>query len=135
VDAPAWNDATPLSVLGGTGVAVSALSADASEAARWLAAFLADRVQTELVPAHCGQPAHRAVWSAGPVDAAANGYYTATRATVEAAWIRPRIDGWIQVQEQAGELVREAVIGDAGAAATVAEVNRLFAALAGSTSG
>jgi len=57
------------------------------------------------------------------VDRDWGGYYSSTRRSLAAAWIRPRDDGWIGLQERAGVLVREAVTGAADAAAVVAAIN------------
>lgn len=58
-DALTFGSARPGSVLGGTGLAVSApRRPDPGEVLRFLTAFLAPEVQAGLVPAHRGQPAH-----------------------------------------------------------------------------
>jgi multiple sugar transport system substrate-binding protein len=142
----------PGSVLGGTGLAVSALSGpapagsgnygsgisgsgnygpDAGEVVAFLTAFWTAEVQAGLVPAHAGQSAHVAAWDSPRVDRDWGGYYSSTRRSLAAAWIRPRDDGWIGLQEHAGVLVREAVTGAADAAAVVAAVNDDYRRLKG----
>lgn len=142
----------PGTVLGGTGLAVSALSGlaqsrsgnygsgisgsgnygpDTGEVLAFLTAFWTAEVQAGLVPAHAGQSAHVAAWDSPRVDRDWGGYYSSTRRSLAAAWIRPRDDGWIGLQERAGVLVREAVTGAADAAAVVAAINGDYRMLKG----
>ncbi len=115
-DAPTFGSPRPGSVLGGTGLAVSApRRPEPAEVLRFLTAFLAPDVQAGLVPAHGGQPALAAAWDSAAVDQAWGGYYSSTRRSLDAAWVRPRADGWIALQDQASALVRAAITGEASA--------------------
>ena len=122
-DAPSWRGDRPLSVLGGTGLALAARSAGDPDARAWVRAFLADGVQTDLVPSAGGQPATRAVWESD------RPFYADTLATLQAAWVRPRMAGWIALQDHLSEVVREAVVEDHDATAAIDDVNRRHAAL------
>lgn len=125
--APSFATDRPGSVLGGTGLALSAhRDTDLDDVRRWVTAFLADVVQTDLVPSTSGQPAHRGAWDSPEVDRDWGGYYSATRRSVDTAWVRPRYDGWVALQDEASELVREVVDGRARAAAVVTEINERF---------
>jgi multiple sugar transport system substrate-binding protein len=124
-DAPAAvTGATPGSVLGGTGLAVSR-RATPERVRAWIRAYLAEEVQTVLVPATGGQPAYRRIWeqAEGPLSA----YCAATRSSMLNAWIRPRANGWIAVQEKASEVVRDCVTAGSSTIAATAEINRLYA--------
>ena len=130
-DAPSFAGARPATVLGGTGLAISAQSgADLDEVRSFLTGFLAAEVQSVLVPAHAGQPAARSAWDDPDLDAVWGGYYRSTRASLEAAHVRPRCDGWIALQEHASALVREAVTTGCDARPVVDDINRRYAALA-----
>ncbi|MBZ5740982.1 hypothetical protein [Nocardioides mangrovi] len=124
-DAPTWRGDVPLSVLGGTGLAVAARSAGDSAVRAWVHGFLDDEVQTSLVPEAGGQPAHRAVWHGEEP------FYRDTVATLEAAWVRPRVPGWIPLQDELSEVVRCAVVEDRDPTAALADVNVRYAALLG----
>ncbi|GAA5189941.1 extracellular solute-binding protein [Rugosimonospora acidiphila] len=131
-DAPTFGTDRPGGVLGGTGLAVSARSgADPDEVRAWLSGYLDPAVQAGLVPDSGGQPATTAAWDRPEVDAAWGGYYSSTRRSLEAAHLRPRINGWISLQDKASELVREAVTAGADAARTVAAINDHYRALTG----
>jgi multiple sugar transport system substrate-binding protein len=111
-DAPAWRPGGPPgSVLGGAGLAVSrhrAADMPARTAVRdHLRRLLADPVQRELFPLTGGQPAARAAWTDRWTNDRWGGFYRATLATVEAAWVRPRGPGYPAFQEAASRLLRE----------------------------
>ncbi|MFB4277460.1 hypothetical protein ACBJ59_19370 [Nonomuraea sp. MTCD27] len=104
-DAPAWPGQAPGSVLGGTGLVVSRRRAgEIREAVRaHLRRLVSEPVQTGLFPATGGQPAAAAAWASG-------GFYRATRATMDAAWIRPRFPGYIALQERSSALIRDGLL-------------------------
>ena len=54
-----------------------------------------------------GQPAHAAAWDDPALDVLAGGFYSRTRSTIEAAWVRPREHWWPGLQLAAGELLTE----------------------------
>jgi multiple sugar transport system substrate-binding protein len=109
-NAPSFGSSRPGAVLGGTGLAFSARSgADPQHFRDFAMAFLDATVQSELVPQHGGQPAHRAVWDSVLIDGEWGSYYSSTRESLEASLIRPRINGWIPLQGHASALVRTAI--------------------------
>jgi multiple sugar transport system substrate-binding protein len=116
------------SALGGTGIAVSAFSGaprQATDFAYWIAS---GEVQRGPYAAAGGQPGHAAAWEDPAVNAAANDFYRATRATLEASWVRPRHDGYMLFQQTASDHINAALLTDEPADAVVADLNRLFAA-------
>ena len=126
-DAPTFGSARPGSVLGGTGLAVSApRRPDPAEVRRFLIAFGAPDVQAGLVPAHGGQPALAAAWDSAAIDQAWGGYYRSTRRSLDAAWVRPRADGWITLQEHASALVRAVISGQASAHQATTLINASY---------
>lgn len=127
-DAAGWRSGPPGTVLGGTGLAVSALTdADPDDLRHYICGYLDPSVQDHLVPSAGGQPATAAAWNDPAVDRAAAGFYSSTRASIDAAWIRPRRPGWIAVQDTVSEMVRESVTNQGDSARAVARINALFA--------
>lgn len=116
------------SALGGTGIAVSAFS-PAREAAidfaHWIAGGDAQRGPYARAG---GQPGHSAGWEDEAVNAACHDFYRSTRATMEAAWLRPRHDGYMAFQQAASERLNEGLDRDEAAQAVVGDLNRLYAA-------
>lgn len=126
-DMPAAGAAGPVgSALGGTGIAVSAFS-NHREAAIDFAYWVASgAVQRGPYAAGGGQPGHAAAWEDDAVNAATGNFYRATRETLEAAWVRPRHDGYMAFQQAASERLVAGLAGREGAGAVVSDVNRLF---------
>ncbi|MEJ8570676.1 carbohydrate ABC transporter substrate-binding protein [Microbaculum marinum] len=109
-DAPtAAGGTAPGSTLGGTGLAVSrraVVTPGLLDHLRWL---MAPQTQRGFIPDHEGQPSSRAAWSDATVNAASGNFYRDTAATLEAAWVRPRHDGYIAFQSEASATLRDAM--------------------------
>jgi multiple sugar transport system substrate-binding protein len=127
-DMPIAGGAGPVgSALGGTGIAVSALSAQ-REAAVDFAYWIADGLQQAGRYWQAGgQPGHAAGWEDEAANAATLGFYRNTRRTLEGAWLRPRHDGYMPFQEAASQCINEAVTGRKPAARVITDLNALFA--------
>jgi multiple sugar transport system substrate-binding protein len=95
--------------LGGTGIAVTRRSRPSDELLAHLAWLLSPAAQLELFPAFGGQPSARAAWTDRAVNAAWGGFYRATLATAEQAYLRPRFDGYIAFQTAASARLRDAL--------------------------
>jgi multiple sugar transport system substrate-binding protein len=102
---PAGAAGVPSGTLGGAGLAVSASSAH-PEAACAVAAFTASPdVQRGVYLEGGGQPGNRAAWTDPDVDASSGGFFAATLDALDAAYLRPRYDGFLAFQDAAGDLV------------------------------
>jgi len=98
------------STIGGAGLGVSAHSS-AREAALAYARFAAEAATQRAFALHHGQPAHRMAWEDRELDARFGGFFAATRATMEAAWVRPRHAGYLAFQKEGGLLVESHLRG------------------------
>ena len=98
------------STLGGTGIAITRRCPLTPALASHLAWLLSATTQRTFIPQHAGQPSARAAWADRSVDAAAGGFYSGTRETIEAAWVRPRFDGYIGFQLRASQLIRDGLV-------------------------
>lgn len=128
--APAFGAARPeaASVLGGTGLAVSPRALDRPEALRSVIRCLMDpQVQLDVVAPLGGQPAIRSVWDSTTADAAVNGHYSRTRESLDAAYVRPRHDGWIPFQDELSHRVREALTTTTPPEQVVADLEHTYA--------
>ncbi len=111
IDMPAGPGGMSGSCLGGAGIAVSAYSAHVDEAvghALWLASA---EVQRGVYYASGGQPANTAAWDDDALDRDSLGFFRNTRSTLDGAWVRPRFDGWLGVQDEVGVLINRALRG------------------------
>ena len=125
-DIPVLDHGPAGSALGGTGIAVSAYGSDPQKAARFAAWVANGRLQRDLVATHGGQPAHADAWSADAVNVATHDFYSATRATLDRAWLRPRYNGYMAFQHAASERINDALRGGEDAATAIAALNRLY---------
>jgi multiple sugar transport system substrate-binding protein len=114
------------SVLGGTGVAVTRSCADLTAARALLLRLVSKDVQVSLYAKLGGQSGDRRAWADPAADAGSGGFYSATRATIEAAWVRPRFPGYVEFQAAASAVLREGLLRGERHATLVDEVNQLF---------
>lgn len=104
-DAPQGANGEYGSVLGGVGIALSARS-EHREAAADLARLIASpEIQSGVYTDSGGQPGHAAAWESESVNKQTGNFFTATRETINHAFLRPRVPGHRRFQELAGELI------------------------------
>jgi multiple sugar transport system substrate-binding protein len=119
-DAPGVRGPDPAgTVLGGTGIAVSAASAHpelAADYAFWIAGAACQR---GLFFDAGGQPGNAAAWDDDRCNAQTLDFFRNTRATHDAAWLRPRYDGYMGFQDKGGDIVHAHLRGEATAGATL----------------
>ena len=116
------------SVLGGTGLAVTRSCTQPAAAAALIRTLLSEPVQAALFAQHGGQSAARQAWQDPAVDQASGGFYRATWATVQRAWVRPRFAGYPAFQSAASAVLRDGLLAGQPHRALVGQVNELFAA-------
>lgn len=101
------------STIGGTGIGLSAHCPEPAAALAYIR-YLGTSATQKAFAAHHGQPAHVDAWDDREIDARFGGCFSATRATMEAAWIRPRYAGYLAFQAKGGDLVEHHLRGDLG---------------------
>ena len=114
------------STIGGTGLGVSAHTRHLPEALAYAGFAIETATQRSFASYH-GQPAHRDVWEDSAINASLGDCFRATRATMEACWIRPRYQGYLEFQAKGGELVEAHLRSQITADALLAELQRLHA--------
>ena len=92
------------SMLGGTGLAVSAATKHREAAIAFTRFCLSAPAQERIIPEHHGQPALVSAWEDAENDARFGKYFSSVRASIETAWIRPRRPRYIRFQAEAGRL-------------------------------
>ncbi|MFV0358637.1 ABC transporter substrate-binding protein [Tropicimonas sp.] len=113
-------------VLGGTGIAISAACAApevAVDYALWIAG--AD-CQKGLYFESGGQPGHAAAWEDEACNAACRDFMKNTRVTLETAWVRPRYDGYMAFQDRGGDIVHACLRGDVGVRETLDRLDAAY---------
>ena len=123
-DAPGIAEPTPRgTVLGGTGIAVSAYTKHpeiAVDYAFWIAG--AD-CQKGLFTASGG---HAAAWDDDACNALTGNFFRNTRRTLDTAWLRPRYEGYMALQDRAGDILHACLRGEATEAATLLAIDAAY---------
>jgi multiple sugar transport system substrate-binding protein len=126
-DAPGIAEPTPRgTVLGGTGIAVSAFTKHpeiAVDYAFWIAGA---ECQKGLFTASGGQPGHAAAWEDATCNALTGNFFRNTRQTLNTAWLRPRYDGYMAFQDRAGDILHACLRGEATEAATLLALDAAY---------
>jgi multiple sugar transport system substrate-binding protein len=115
-------------MLGGTGVAISKLSAHPSEAIAYAKWLVSSEHQRGTYFRQGGQPASLAAWTDSSVNAMADGFFSATLQTVQTAHLRPRFDGFVRFFEAAGVEINRCLRGELKDAPLIRWLNDHYAA-------
>lgn len=119
-DAPGFNDNGPRgSVIGGTGIAVSATSPHKDVAIDYAFHIASAECQKNLFFQSGGQPANALAWEDDACNAATQNFFRNTRNTLETAWLRPRYNGYMDFQDKGGDIVHTFLRGNANVTNTV----------------
>jgi multiple sugar transport system substrate-binding protein len=95
------------STLGGAGLAISAHSCNINLAVSFLQFVASGRYQSSLYFSAGGQPAHRSAWHNPEVNRDCRGFFTNTLPVVDTAYLRPRHNGYLRFQDEAGLLIHQ----------------------------
>jgi multiple sugar transport system substrate-binding protein len=125
---PQTGDAGHGGVLGGAGLAISAQTAYPEVAADFAAYAASGPVQSGIYAAAGGQPGHIDAWTSDEVNAYCGNFFADTLGAIENAYLRPRYDGFMPFQEQAGALLHGALFAEAPAADVMPQLERLYRA-------
>ena len=90
-----------------------------------------ERGQIELIADHHGQPASKAAWDDASSDEPYGGARRATRRTLEKAWVRPRLPGYIPFQDACGRATADWLAGLIEADRLVDRIERFWHANVG----
>ena len=93
------------SMLGGTGLAVSAATRHKEAAIAFTRFCLSAPAQERIIPEHHGQPALVSAWESARNDERFGKFFSGVRESIETAWVRPRRRRYIRFQAEAGQLV------------------------------
>ncbi len=114
------------SVLGGTGLAISANCKNAAAALDYALFVASGRVQQGIYVHAGGQPAHRAAWDDGLADELCGGFLSGTRLTQSEAIVRPRYSGYVALQTDGGKALQEYLRDGRGLVATLEKLDARY---------
>jgi multiple sugar transport system substrate-binding protein len=131
----ALDHTTPMrTVLGGTGIAISAGCKDIPLALEY-SLFVAGRSCQRTLYGMCGgQPARRSAWHDTLLNQITDDFFSQTFASIETAYVRPRYHGYVGLQEGGGEAIGEYCKHRRNARQTLDQIDYLYrASLKGDT--
>lgn len=123
---PGHNKGKRSSLLGGAGIAVSAITKKQDACFRFLEFLLSPDIQSGPYYSSGGQPAHLQAWQDERNNADSLGFFVNTLDTLRRAYVRPRYKGFPAFQEKAGELLHSALLEEHSAAETIQQSNEHF---------
>lgn len=123
VDIPSRGAGVGGSLLGGAGIAVSATAIDVDAARRFACWLASGPTQRGVYFDHGGQPGHAEAWTDVRLNEETDGFFTGTRATLEAAYVRPRLPGYVEFQDTMAGMVTSALRGELGDLALLRSLN------------
>lgn len=113
-------------ILGGTGIAISAQCNHADVAAEFCAFVAGPACQTHLYGICGGQPASKTAWHDPLLNSISNGFFERTRSSIEAAIVRPRYAGYIALQAAAGKTIAAHFHGELTMGQAVDQIEDLY---------
>ena len=125
-DAPRGPTGRRGSVLGGTGIALTKRASPTPELLDHIRWLMSDEAQLGFIPQHKGQPSARRAWRDDAVNRSWRDFYRNTLVTAEQAWLRPRYDGYIRFQSEAGALIRDGLTERAQSRAMVSKLREAW---------
>lgn len=114
------------STLGGTGLAVSSFSLNKECAIRFAEWMVSSEIQSGLYAQNGGQPGHRSAWLDEEVNQYCNDYFRNTLSTVDQAFVRPRYDGYLLFQDEAGISLQKYLLQGGRSKKVLEEINKLY---------
>jgi multiple sugar transport system substrate-binding protein len=99
------------SCIGGTGIAVSSRSKAIDVAVDYAFWIASAECQRTLFFDSGGQPGNAVAWEDDHCNAVAHDFFRATRATLDAVYVRPRYDGYMGFQDDAGNTINAFLAG------------------------
>ncbi len=113
-------------MLGGTGLAISAHSPHPEAAAAYVMYAASPQTQKCLAYPAGAQPGHRSIWLDEEINATCQNFFQVTLPTLDRAFVRPRYKRYLEFQDTAGEPIHK-FLSEGGEAKTVlAELNKLY---------
>ena len=112
--------------IGGTGLAVSVFSRhipDAIDFTRWI---MSGEIQKTLYVQHGGQPGHRLAWEDEAANRLTHNFFKNILPVMDNGYVRPRYNGYLHFQDQAGEPLQKCLIENGDPAIALNEMNKIY---------
>lgn len=113
-------------IMGGVGLAVSALTKHPGVAAKYAGYAAAAEIQEGIFTRNGGQPANKLAWQSADNDKLCTNFFKDTMWTIENAYIRPQHPGWNHFQEQGADIIHEGILKDTNSNQIMRQLNELY---------
>jgi multiple sugar transport system substrate-binding protein len=114
------------SVLGGTGIAISANCKNVAAAMDYALFTANGHTQKTIYVQAGGQPSHHAAWDDAFADHLCGGFFSGTRLTQDEAFVRPRYSGYVALQTDGGNALQEYLRDGRSLDATLDKLDGLY---------
>ncbi|MFI3248927.1 MAG: hypothetical protein R3Y39_07360 [Rikenellaceae bacterium] len=123
-----FNQLTPNgSMIGGVGLSMSTQCKNPEAALEFMKFVAPADAQRTMLFDNGGQPGHRVAWEDAHVNELSHNFYSATLQTLMEGSLRPRFNGYVDFQGDAGARIREFVLDGTGdKKAFIKELNNLI---------
>lgn len=114
------------STLGGTGLSVSAFSKYKKEAVQFTEWIVSPTIQSTIYIYSGGQSGHRLAWEDDTINQYTCGYFRNTFPALDRAYIRPRYNGYLHFQDEAGKPIQQFLQYGGNAQSVLEQINQLY---------
>jgi len=126
---PYLDDGCPLrSIVGGTGIALSKRCPDVPRALDYALFTGSAAVQAGIYTLAGGQPSRREAWTDSSLESTTAGFFRDARHDQESCLVRPRYNGYVPLQEEAGVPLQHHLRGEWSSARAWQEINACYRA-------
>jgi len=125
-DVVSFNDKKLQTTIGGTGLAVSAFSKYKEEAVDFTRWVVSGEIQRTLYMEHGGQPGHRSAWEDKNANNLTHDFFKNVLLVMDNGYMRPRYNGYLHFQDEAGTPLQKCLIKDGDPSATLSEMNKIY---------
>jgi len=113
-------------IMGGVGLAVSALTKQPAVAANFAHYVATGNIQSGIFTKNGGQPASQKAWENEKNNELCGNFFSETIKTIKNAYIRPQHRGWNHFQEQGADLIHEGIVKNTGSDIIMTQLNELY---------
>ncbi|MBO0455165.1 extracellular solute-binding protein [Enterococcus hulanensis] len=125
-DTVMFNNAPLKTVLGGTGLAVSSASENLELACKYAEYTASPLIQETLFFDAGGQPGHRKAWLNPETNRRCENFFKNTLNTLDNSYLRPRYNGYLHFQDNAGHFVQDYAIHGGNPKDVLVKLNALY---------
>lgn len=113
-------------IMGGVGLAVSALTKQPEVASDFAQYVAGAQIQSGIFTEKGGQPANRKAWENENNNVLCGDFFNDTKQTIQNAYIRPQHPGWNEFQEHCADLIHEGILKNTASEVIMKQLNDLY---------